>query len=551
MKILLCNRTLFILATVIFIGFNAQSPLPARAETDVFGIISENTTWNIKGSPYIIKSNVTVNNLLTIKPGVVVKFDYGKQLHIAGGGTLFAEGTLNSRIVFTSLADDKYSGDTNTDSTATVPQPGDWDCIKFSSGGKGTLKYCIILYGGSGVTGNIFFYEDGGSNIQFCIIAYSKNMGVYIYGKSNPVLGDANAGGGRNDFFANGTYALVNKSSNNIKAENNWWGSSAEIGVTNVIYDYAENSSYGKVDYAPWDTAQHSDLVSPLVGSVDLGTDCMISIAITDNRAVNLSATTVKVINSDTGEDITSILTRTYLNDSTATGTIAIGPLLEGCHNYELIIDAKDQAGNSSGETKRILNNYCCNPIPRCDHIDPSFGAPGDTMRITILGQNTDFVENTQVSFNNCPGISVNDAYATVISPTEISANITISDNAPQGHCDITINSGDESITCKDAFEVITSQPCGLSVDKNPISAGVIFPRMHAVTVSAENFLFNDNSQIRIEDFKPWRIIKRKVSAGEIQVLLIVPSQLFITKGIKTITVTTDSEVCTGSIEIN
>jgi hypothetical protein len=61
-----------VLASVFFIGFNLESPLIARAETDVFGVISENTTWSIEGSPYIIKSNVSVNSMLTIKPGVVV-----------------------------------------------------------------------------------------------------------------------------------------------------------------------------------------------------------------------------------------------------------------------------------------------------------------------------------------------------------------------------------------------------------------------------------------------------------------------------------------------
>ena len=540
-----------VLASVFFIGFNLESPLIARAETEVFGVISENTTWSIEGSPYIIKSNVSVNNMLTIKPGVVVKFDYGKQLNIDGGGILSAEGTSNSYIIFTSLADDKYSGDTNKNSTATAPQPGDWDCIKLTNGGKGILKYCVILYGGSGVTGNVFFYEDGGSDIQFCTIAYSKNMGVYIYGKSTPGLGDAKSGGGRNDFFANGTYALVNKSSNDIKAENNWWGSSAEIGVKNVIYDYSENSTYGKVDYAPWDTSQHLDMVSPVVGSVDLGSGCMISIEITDDKAVNLAATTVKVVNSDTGEDITSILKRTYLNDTTAEGTIAIGPLLEGCHNYELIIEAKDQVNNSSGETKRTLNNYCCTPIPMCDHVDPSFGVPGDTIEIKIVGQNTQFVDNAQVSFGDCPEISVNEKYTTVISPTEIIANITISNSALQGNCDITINDGAESITCPDAFEVIKAIPCSLSVDQSPLTTGFLLPRVYYITISAENFFFNDNSQIKIEDFKQWRIIKQKVSLEEMQVLLIVPSRLFITKGIKTITVTTDSEVCTGTTEIN
>ena len=51
MNFLFSNKILIILASVFIIVLDLKSPLPAIAETDVFGIISENTTWSLEGSP--------------------------------------------------------------------------------------------------------------------------------------------------------------------------------------------------------------------------------------------------------------------------------------------------------------------------------------------------------------------------------------------------------------------------------------------------------------------------------------------------------------------
>ena len=65
----------------------------------------------------------------------------------------------------------------------------------------------------------------------------------------------------------------------------------------------------------------NADFEKPVIGAVT-ASDCGISIAITDNKAVNLAGSTVVVKNGATGEDVTSTPDRTDTNDGTPAGSI-------------------------------------------------------------------------------------------------------------------------------------------------------------------------------------------------------------------------------------
>ena len=65
-------------------------------------------------------------------------------------GSLVADGTSAAPIVFTSLLDDSYAGDTNSDGTMSTPDVSDWSGITFNATSTGSrLKYARISYAGT------------------------------------------------------------------------------------------------------------------------------------------------------------------------------------------------------------------------------------------------------------------------------------------------------------------------------------------------------------------------------------------------------------------
>ena len=121
------------------------------AGTEVCGRIETNATWTLANSPYIVTCNVEVYAdttpflkvapaVLTLEPGVVVKFDYDTTLTIGkgpDGGALVAQGTAASPIVFTA--------------NQTFPTPGNWAGLVFTDGaddGLTVLDHVAVEFGG-------------------------------------------------------------------------------------------------------------------------------------------------------------------------------------------------------------------------------------------------------------------------------------------------------------------------------------------------------------------------------------------------------------------
>jgi uncharacterized repeat protein (TIGR01451 family) len=121
------------------------------------GTLSADQTWyghalhRITGN-LIIPAGVT----LTIQPGAIVKFDtpVGSKLGITvnAGGTLNAQGTVARPIVFTSMRDDAYGGDSNGDGNASLPSAGDWRWLYIE--GQATLNHAVLAYGAGTASGN-------------------------------------------------------------------------------------------------------------------------------------------------------------------------------------------------------------------------------------------------------------------------------------------------------------------------------------------------------------------------------------------------------------
>lgn len=121
-----------------------------KASTWVEGHITEDTTWTLADSPYLVIGDVFVDEgaTLTVEPGVTVKF--GGYMSIFVNGSLYAVGTDADKITFTS---NKVS-----------PEIGDWNTIKFQGDEDETfvMKYNTVEYGTHGVT----ISSIGNSNTQ-------------------------------------------------------------------------------------------------------------------------------------------------------------------------------------------------------------------------------------------------------------------------------------------------------------------------------------------------------------------------------------------------
>jgi hypothetical protein len=98
-------------------------------------------TWTLAGSPYIVQTIITVQagQVLTIEPGVIIKFQSSTKLEV--NGQLIAAGTNSSPIIFQATDTVGWSNDLTVN--------GGWSGVHFHQyGGGGTdvsiLDYCTI-----------------------------------------------------------------------------------------------------------------------------------------------------------------------------------------------------------------------------------------------------------------------------------------------------------------------------------------------------------------------------------------------------------------------
>ena len=195
------GRPVSIVKTALFVGtiINGQS-------------LSQDTTWDFVGIPYLITGDVTVETgvTLTIEPGVKIIFLANRDDTASGDnpniselrilGSLNAQGTAESMITFTSSAQ-RVSGD--------------WQGIYFNENATGSLSYCVIEYAQTGISCN---YAE--PTINACRIT-NNNTGISLYG-SDAIITDCaisnNTGSGISNYSSSATIR------NNVISNNGWTG---------------------------------------------------------------------------------------------------------------------------------------------------------------------------------------------------------------------------------------------------------------------------------------------------------------------------------------
>jgi hypothetical protein len=122
---------------------------------DVYGnTINTNATWNLTTTTYFLRDQFSIgtDKMLTINPGVKVKFNNDIGLMVTGGNSaLQVLGTSGNPVTFTSIHDDGVGGDTNNNGSSTLPAPGNWVEIQFGDNSNDALSlidYAVIRYGG-------------------------------------------------------------------------------------------------------------------------------------------------------------------------------------------------------------------------------------------------------------------------------------------------------------------------------------------------------------------------------------------------------------------
>lgn len=144
--------------------------------------INAPTTWH-EDSVYVVK-DCDVTSTLNIEPGAIIKFALDGYLKIWPNARLLASGTSEKPIVFTSLKDDAYGGDTNGDGDASLPMKKDWQNIDIDDASilityGSVLEYCVIQYGSLGVGGEGALTIGSGSvTVKNCTIAHNFKIGL-------------------------------------------------------------------------------------------------------------------------------------------------------------------------------------------------------------------------------------------------------------------------------------------------------------------------------------------------------------------------------------
>ncbi|MDP8211550.1 MAG: hypothetical protein P9M05_12130, partial [Candidatus Stygibacter australis] len=291
----------------------------------ISGTISEDIVLSgeLTGFPYVIEGRLTVTDecVLTIPENEVLKFASTGEIYVYG--TIDVNGTEINPVVFTSLKDDEFGGDTNNDGNSTMPAPGDWEGIHLQGAsdyiGIGEFDHCRIRYGGNisgNADANINFYSSDSGYFSNSYCEYSSQYGVKIYGSSpvfresvfeenlgygiyitsnaNPDLGTETGEIGINSFINNdgGNYQIYNDGTYDINAYHNIWEFTIADSIDAHIYDDDEDPAKGEVFFDPWfvediEITLLSD--NPLdFGSLLYGENATMPVVIQNNGTVDL-----------------------------------------------------------------------------------------------------------------------------------------------------------------------------------------------------------------------------------------------------------------------
>lgn len=222
--------------------------------------LTKRSFGGINNIPYIFSDySIGTGANLTISPGVVCKFTANSRITVNRG--LIAEGgqTADSSIVFTSIIDDFYGGDTNADSNATSLNPtnGDWNGITIDNQALNYLcKFKNVIIKAAYYGLNMTSKSPTVTQTMF----KGNYEGIHLTGASNPITNYC-------DFIDNYNFGINNVDKTfTVDATNCWWGDNSGPTHSSNLNGVGDKIS-DNILYTPF---KSNNTQNPTIGDVSL-----------------------------------------------------------------------------------------------------------------------------------------------------------------------------------------------------------------------------------------------------------------------------------------
>ncbi len=167
--------------------FNGDLTAPTDGIHLAAATLEASAHWEYAGIPYILDGTIVApaNTSLTIEAGVVIKGS-SRYNGIYIGGHLSILGSAAQPVRLTSLRDDTIAGDTNGDSTNSVPAGNDWGAIVFDPGSTGVVQHAECRYGGGANVAGMTQINDAQVTVQNVRFLSSGGDGIHVSNIDDP-----------------------------------------------------------------------------------------------------------------------------------------------------------------------------------------------------------------------------------------------------------------------------------------------------------------------------------------------------------------------------